>query len=70
MCQTQNLPQVSPPNFEAFLDLVLIHIRYVVRKKQGGTQSSRDKCGNAPRSVGATIRRENETKFKEVTKTP
>jgi len=39
--------------------------KYVVRKKQGGTQSSRDKCGNAPRSVGATIRRENETKFKE-----
>jgi len=34
--------------------------RYVVRQKQGGTQSGRDSCGNAPKSAGASLRRYNE----------
>lgn len=40
--------------------------RYTVRKKQGGSQSSRDNKGNAPSSMGATLRRHNESRFKEV----
>lgn len=40
--------------------------RYTVRKKQGGMQSTKDKTGNKPKSVGATIRRQQETQFKEV----
>lgn len=39
--------------------------RYTVRKKQGGSQSTRDKQGHAPQSAGAQIRRANETKLKE-----
>ena len=37
-----------------------------MRKKQGGSQSSRDNKGNAPSSMGASLRRHNETRFKEV----
>jgi hypothetical protein len=36
-----------------------------VRKKQGGSQSSRDNKGNAPSSMGASLRRHNETRFRE-----
>lgn len=41
--------------------------RYTVRKKQGGTQSSRDgKNGtSAPKSAGASMRRYNETRMRE-----
>ena len=35
---------------------------YVVRKKQGGRQSTRDKSGRRPKSGGAQIRRHNEDK--------
>jgi len=39
--------------------------RYTVRKKQGGTQSTRDASGNAPKSGGASLRRYNETRLRE-----
>lgn len=39
--------------------------RYTTRKKQGGSQSTRDAKGNAPKSAGSYIRRYNETKLKE-----
>jgi len=43
--------------------------RYIVRKKQGGTQSGKDKqCGGGshPKSAGASIRRYNEQMLTEV----
>jgi len=39
--------------------------RYTVRKKQGGSQSSRDNQGHAPKSMGAQIRRAQTVKFQE-----
>lgn len=39
---------------------------YTVRRKQGGSQSSRDNQGNAPRSAGASLRRQQETALAEV----
>lgn len=41
---------------------------YVVRKKQGGRQMSRDKSGRRPRSGGAQIRRHNEEKHEKEVK--
>jgi hypothetical protein len=42
--------------------------RYTTRKKQGGSQASKDgQSGtSAPRSIGASIRREQYVKYKEV----
>eukprot|EP01123_Difflugia_compressa_P006401 TRINITY_DN185_c1_g1_i1.p1 TRINITY_DN185_c1_g1~~TRINITY_DN185_c1_g1_i1.p1 ORF type:complete len:596 (+),score=129.52 TRINITY_DN185_c1_g1_i1:39-1826(+) len=42
-------------------------VRYTVRKKQGGSQSTKDnKSGSsAPKSAGATLRRYNEKRFRE-----
>lgn len=40
--------------------------RYTVRKKQGGSQRSRDAQGNAPKSAGASLRRHNEKMLTEV----
>lgn len=47
---------------------IKLAIRYTVRKKQGGTQSTKDnKCaGSGPKSAGAGLRRRNEAKYKEV----
>ncbi|KAH3767697.1 Ankyrin repeat protein [Pelomyxa schiedti] len=39
--------------------------RYTVRKKQGGTQSTRDAKGHAPQSGGAGLRRYNEKRLTE-----
>ena len=39
--------------------------RYTVRKKQGGAQSTKDGTGNAPKSMGAQIRRANTVKLEE-----
>jgi hypothetical protein len=42
-------------------------VRYTVRKKQGGSQSSKDNQsgGSGPKSAGATMRRYNEKRFRE-----
>ena len=39
---------------------------YTVRRKQGGSQSSRDSQGNAPKSAGASLRRQQEAALAEV----
>ena len=41
---------------------------YTVRRKQGGSQSARDNQGNAPKSVGASLRRQQEAALAEVRK--
>lgn len=44
--------------------------RYTVRRKQGGSQSSRDAQGNKPKSAGAFMRRYHEAQLQRVLLTP
>lgn len=41
-------------------------LRYVVRAKAGGRQSTRDSTGQAPKSAGSSLRRHNEAALEKV----